>query len=49
MVLSTLMFSLWTREPERAAVVGILSTLVIMVIVGVVRRVTRTQLQPGAL
>jgi iron(III) transport system permease protein len=49
MVLSTLMFSLWSREPERAAVVGILSTLVIMLVVGAVRRMTRTQLQPGAL
>jgi iron(III) transport system permease protein len=49
MVLSTLMFSLWTREPERAAVVGIVTTLIIMLVVGAVRRMTRTQLQPGAL
>ncbi|MCA1644160.1 MAG: iron ABC transporter permease [Chloroflexi bacterium] len=49
MVLSTLMFSLWSREPERAAVVGIITTVIIMFVVGVVRRITRTQLQPGAL
>ena len=49
MVLSTLMFSLWSSEPERAAVVGILSTAVIMLVVGVVRRMTRSPLQPGAL
>jgi iron(III) transport system permease protein len=43
MVLSTLMFSLWWREPERAAVVGILTTAVIMLVVAVVRRIARTE------
>lgn len=41
MVLSTLMFSLWSREPERAAVVGIMTTVIIMVVVAVVRRLSR--------
>jgi iron(III) transport system permease protein len=49
MVLSTLMFSLWSREPERAAVVGILTTIIIMLVVSAVRRITRTQLEPGVL
>jgi iron(III) transport system permease protein len=43
MVLSTLMFSLWAREPERAAVVGILTTVIIMLVVAAVRRIARTQ------
>jgi iron(III) transport system permease protein len=47
MVLSTLMFSLWSREPERAAVVGILTTAIIMLVVVVVRRMTRTELAQG--
>jgi iron(III) transport system permease protein len=49
MVLSTLMFSLWSREPERAAVVGILTTAIIMLVVATVRRLTRTELPQGAL
>jgi ABC-type spermidine/putrescine transport system permease subunit II len=49
MVLSTLMFSLSFNEPERAAVVGILSTAVILLVVGTVRRLTRTELPRGAL
>jgi hypothetical protein len=47
MVLSTLMFSLWSREPERAAVVGILTTVIIMLVVAAVRRMTRTELAQG--
>jgi iron(III) transport system permease protein len=49
MVLSTLMFSLSFREPERAAVVGILTTLVILAVVTAVRRLTRSNLPQGAL
>jgi iron(III) transport system permease protein len=49
MVLATLMFSLSFSEPERAAVVGILSTAIILLVVAVVRRLTRTELPQGAL
>jgi iron(III) transport system permease protein len=49
MVLSTLMFSLSFREPERAAVVGIMTTAVILLVVYAVRRFTRTELPQGAL
>jgi iron(III) transport system permease protein len=49
MVLSTLMFSLAFREPERAAVVGIMTTAIILLVVYVVRRFTRTELPQGAL
>jgi iron(III) transport system permease protein len=49
MVLSTLMFSLSFREPERAAVVGILTTAVMLLVVYLVRRFTRTELPQGAL
>jgi iron(III) transport system permease protein len=49
MVLSTLMFSLWAREPERAAVVGIMTTVIIMVVVAVVRRMTRTEIAHGTI
>jgi iron(III) transport system permease protein len=49
MVLSTLMYSLSFREPERASVVGILTTLIILLVVWVVRRLTRSELPQGAL
>jgi iron(III) transport system permease protein len=49
MVLSTLMFSLSFSEPERAAVVGILSTAIILLVVAVVRRLTRTEVPQAAL
>jgi hypothetical protein len=35
------------REPERAAVVGILTTAIIMLVVVAVRRMTRTELAQG--
>jgi iron(III) transport system permease protein len=49
MVLSTLMFSLSFREPERASVVGILTTAIILLVVWIVRRLTRSELPQGAL
>ena len=42
-------YSTWQREPERAAVVGIMTTAVILLVVFVVRRFTRTELPQGAL
>jgi iron(III) transport system permease protein len=49
MVLSTLMYSLSFREPERASVVGILTTVIILLVVWVVRRLSRSELPQGAL
>ncbi len=50
MVLSTLFLSLWTAgEMERAAVVGIVTTIVIMAVIWLVRRMTRRELPAGAI
>lgn len=48
-VLSTLFLSLWTAgELERAAVVGIVTTLIVLGVVLLIRRLTRTGLSQGA-
>jgi ABC-type Fe3+ transport system permease subunit len=47
-VLSTLFLGLATRgELERAAVIGLLSTCIVLVVVALVRRLTRTSIAEG--